>query len=334
MDRRGVLLCVLLACAADAPPPHVPSITTSSRGVFVDGAPYAPVGYCNHAHLLGGKGRSYDIEAAEGFSSIFIYRGLPGQNEGRWGNESWPDTMAFLDRAAAVGVRVLFDFSQNVMLPPMCGIDRCSKVGKPTPEPPYDVIRDAVRRVKDHPALLSWYLIDEPDGGDYPPAYVHAAAQIIRELDQKHPITACFDTTNRPDGTWQRYADAVDVLLADIYPISGSSEACLRSNGCDISKDIGDSVRATVTHTGKPCWFVPQAFGNQEGVQREPSRGEARVMSYTSIIAGATGLYFFTKEDTDKTPPVVLDYVHVGSAQPRSSYSPLLYRTAAHSFCI
>ena len=112
----------------------------------------------------------------------------------------------------------------------------------------------------------------------------------------------------------------MDVLLADIYPISGSSEACLRSNGCDISKDIGDSVRATVTHTGKPCWFVPQAFGNQEGVQREPSRGEARVMSYTSIIAGATGLYFFTKEDTDKTPPVVLDYVHVGSAQPRSSY--------------
>ena len=53
-----------------------------------------------------------DAEAAEGFSSIFIYRGLPGQQEGRWGNESWPDTMAFLDRAAAVGIRVLFDFEE------------------------------------------------------------------------------------------------------------------------------------------------------------------------------------------------------------------------------
>jgi hypothetical protein len=241
---------------AAALPPHVPSITTRRNGVFIDGAPYCPVGYCNHAHAQGGGDRSFDTEAAEGFTSIFIYRGLPGQADGRWGNETWADTMAFMDRAAAVGMRVLFDcaypgapaysmhctvkclpacrvacmtrdcttlrmrtltVSQNAMLPPMCGIDRC----KDPPAPPYDVIRDAVRRVKDHPALLSWYLIDEPDGGGYPPEFVHAAAAIIREMDTKHPITACFDTTNRPDGTWSKYADAVDVLLADIYPISG-----------------------------------------------------------------------------------------------------------------
>ena len=117
--------------------------------MYIDGAPFCPVGYCNHAHAQGGQGRSYDTEAAEGFSSIFIYRGLPGQAEGRWGNESWADTMAFMDRAAAVGVRVLFDFSQNVMLPPMCGIHRC----KDPPAPPYDVIRDAVQRFSEHPAL-------------------------------------------------------------------------------------------------------------------------------------------------------------------------------------
>jgi hypothetical protein len=98
-----------------------------------------------------------------------------------------------------------------------------------------------------------------------------------------------------------------------------------------------------VKHTGKPVWFVPQAFGNQEGIVREPSRcakrpvfapfhcskmmllprqaqdkhreklrrkerrdlcrGEVRAMSYESILAGATGLYFFTREDVDKTPP-------------------------------
>ena len=32
-------------------------------------------------------------------------------------------------------------------------------------------------------------------------------------------------------------------------------------------------------------------------------RGEVRAMSYESILAGATGLYFFTREDVDKTPP-------------------------------
>ena len=66
--------------------------------------------------------------------------------------------------------------------------------------------------------------------------------------------------TNRPDGTWQKYADAVDVLLADIYPISDNSEACTLAADppCNISSDIGDSIRATVQHTGKPVWFVPQ----------------------------------------------------------------------------
>jgi hypothetical protein len=40
--------------------------------------------------------------------------------------------------------------------------------------------RVAVNKFKDHPALLSWYLIDEPDGGGYPPAFVHAAAPLAR----------------------------------------------------------------------------------------------------------------------------------------------------------
>ena len=34
------------------------------------------------------------------------------QGEGRWANESWDDTTAFLDRCASIGIRVLFDFSQ------------------------------------------------------------------------------------------------------------------------------------------------------------------------------------------------------------------------------
>ena len=60
-----------------------------------------------------------------------------------------------------------------------------------------------VEKYKDHPAVLSWYLIDEPDGGSYPPEYVKEAAALIRSLDRSHPISACFDTTNRADGPWR-----------------------------------------------------------------------------------------------------------------------------------
>ena len=288
---------------------HVPKITVANGGILVDGQPFSPNGYTNHAHLRGpanNGSRSYESEVVEGFNAVFTYRGLPGEGEGRFGNESWPDTEAFLDRCAAIGIKVLFDFSQNVMLDEHLA-------------PPLDAIRDAVSRFKDHPAILSWYLIDEPDGRKYPPRWVAAASSLIRSLDTSHPISMCFDTTNRPDGTWPLYVNATDVVLADIYSISGSSKPCTAANGCNITRDVGDSIRATIAATKKTLWYVRQAYGSQEGYQREPSTGEVRAMVYSSIIAGATGIFYFTREDADWTPPVVKNYLHVGTAQPRSS---------------
>ena len=43
-------------------------------------------------------------------------------------------------------------------------VESCSRLGKPVPPPPLDVISQAVNLYKNHPAILSWYLIDEPDG--------------------------------------------------------------------------------------------------------------------------------------------------------------------------
>ena len=299
---------------------HVPEIVSRNGGIYVDGQPFAPVGYTSHAHLQGPSphgSRSYEIEVTEGFNSIFTYRGLPGQGEGPWGNETWNDTMSFLDRCAAIGIKVLFDFSQNAML-------------NVTEPPPLDVIRQAVTKLKDHPAVLSWYLIDEPDGRHYPPAWVAEAASLIRSIDTRRPVSMCFDTTNRGKaGTWQLYVNHTDVVLADIYPVSRRSIACTAATGCNVTKDIGDSIRATIAATNKTTWFVPQAYGSQEGYQREPSAGEARVMVYAALLAGATGSFAFTREDADKTPPVVDRYLHVGTAQPRASPMWSAFRTLA-----
>merc|ERR1719353_60827 len=110
--------------------------------------------------------------------------------------------------------------------------------GPDAPPPQYNVIADAVRRVKDHPALLSWYLIDEPDGSRYPAEYVAKAASLIRGLDPHHPITMCFDTTSREHGAWPDYVNSTDILLADIYPVRNRQEACALDLGCDINKTI------------------------------------------------------------------------------------------------
>ena len=247
---------------------HVPSIKAQNGGVFVDGNPFVPAGFINHAHLRGPgtSTRSYEREVVEGFNTIFTYRGIPGQGEGRWGNESWPDTMAFLDRCAAVGVKVFFDFSQNAMLTPKSA---------PMP-PPLEVVRDAVTRLRGHPAILTWYLIDEPDGRLYPPEWVAEAARIIRSIDARRPISMCFDTTDKAGGTWPKYVNSTDILLADIYPVTRQPGACTAAAGCNITSMVGDSIRQTVERTGLPVWYIPQAFGSQEGYLREPSAGEVR----------------------------------------------------------
>ena len=255
----AVVAAAAAAAASTTPSPHRPHVVAKNGGIFIDGQPFAPSGYIGHAHLQGhGNGtRSYEIEVTEGLNSVFAYRGLPGQGEGQWGNTSWPDTMAFLDRAAAIGMRVLFDFSQNAM--------RCPPGAPPGPcpvPPQLDVIRDAVARLRDHPAILSGYLIDEPDGQQHPPAWVAEAAAAIRALDTSRPISACFLSTDRPPpgDTWRLYAGAVDVVLADIYPIHGNTGPlpCTPVSGCNITADVGDSIRRTVAATGKPVWYVPQ----------------------------------------------------------------------------
>ena len=99
--------------------------------------------------------------------------------------------MAFLDRAQQVGMRVLFDFSEGAM--------KCPDDVRPCTSPPQiGVIRDAVTRLRDHPAVLSWYLIDEPDGKHYPPAWVAEAAAAIRAIDPSRPISACFESGTQP----------------------------------------------------------------------------------------------------------------------------------------
>lgn len=39
----------------------------------------------------------------------------------------------------------------------------------------------------------------------------------------------------------------------------------------------------------KPIWFIPQAFGNQEHWNREPTGREQIAMAYLALIHGVTG---------------------------------------------
>ncbi len=44
----------------------------------------------------------------------------------------------------------------------------------------------------DHPALLAWYISDEPTGHNMPAENLERSYRIVRELDPYHPVTIVF----------------------------------------------------------------------------------------------------------------------------------------------
>lgn len=167
-----------------------------------------------------------------------------------------------LDRAEKLGVKAI---------PHICDFFR----GKED----YDGLRTVVSRIKDSPALLCWYLADEPTGWATLPETLKKAKEIIHEIDPNHPVLVL--SNDRP--SFEAYVDSCDVFLSDPYPIPDSSidmvadwtEACRRATGDRI-----------------PVWMCLQAHG-PPWYGRYPTPVEIRNMAYQAIIHGALGLHWW-----------------------------------------
>ena len=159
------------------------------------------------------------------------------------------------------------------------------------------MLREVVTRFKDHPSLLAWKGVDEPEWGKHPLAPLLRARDIIRELDSNHPIAII----QAPRGTVQSlraYNAAGDITGMDIYPVGypPGTHSLLTNKNLSL---VGDHTRIIMEAAeGKlPVWMVLQIAWS--GVikpgktLRFPTFPEERFMIYQAIINGARGLNFF-----------------------------------------
>lgn len=51
------------------------------------------------------------------------------------------------------------------------------------------LLRDEIRALKDHPAILSWYVADEPEGQGISAETLEEIYDVIRAEDPYHPIS-------------------------------------------------------------------------------------------------------------------------------------------------
>ncbi|UZR96668.1 carbohydrate binding domain-containing protein [Chondrinema litorale] len=242
-------------------------------GLIADGLPFFPFGfYCVPVGNLPEK------EVVHGMNLIAPYQSnLPDGLEER---------KAYMDRCAELGIKV--QYSVNSLI----GSGHNGSRGLDmSDEDKLALLKSEVKTFRDHPALLSWYINDEPDGQGRPPEILEAAYNVIHELDTYHPVSIVFMMPSQAED----FKNTMDIAMTDPYPIPGPPEQVLNNiNG------YGDAYKYE-----KSVWLVPQAFGGQEMWNREPTAKELRVMTYMGLISGAKGIQYFIRGEGNTNPQSV-----------------------------
>ncbi len=218
----------------------------------VDGAPFFPIGIY-HVPL-----ESLAEARAMGFNCLQLWGGSPEQ------------ALANLDAAHEVGLKVILEMS---------GLVR----GGLQPEG----LRAVVEAVREHPALLCWYPVDEPNSEMV--RECEEAYQICRELDDSPPVYLVLCDPN----LFAAYPEALDVLGIDPYPVPGAS----------VSMVAGWMAAAQgATDERRAVWLIPQlhniaAYGGDASQGRAPTAAEQWCMVFQGLIYGAKGIVYYPWDD-------------------------------------
>lgn len=159
-----------------------------------------------------------------------------------------------------------------------------------------------VEAYRGHPALLSWYIADEPDGPGDDPALAVAAYRLVKRLDPRHPVSLVLNCRDSSPS----FLDATDIMMTDVYPIGIDTTRCNATFGvcgCDGCEGRPSDVAHRLDHYRRswppalrhrmPIWIVLQAFGGEHHWSRLPTPQEIRLMTYLALMHDANGIFYW-----------------------------------------
>lgn len=243
--------------------------------MYVDGKRFLPYGWFGC--------RDFERASRYGFNVIIEYAITAFDT---------PELKALFDRLHALGMKaVIYCYPESRMY---------SRPAQrlPLAREEATAIRRRVRSIKDHPALLGWYLCDEPDLSPALPARLEEIHDICREEDPYHPTVIL---NNTGEG-YRKYARCGDIVMPDIYPnfIRGGN------SGVPLIT-VFDSLRACAEAGDRILWCTPQGFNYDDcghPGQRIPTPAELRNMHYQTLLGGATGFIWYIYEYNYPYPEV------------------------------
>lgn len=216
--------------------------------VFVNGKPFFPIGI---------YGATPDALKGTGFN--LIVTDIVGGAGGFSGFD-------FLDRCYENGIMVSI------------GLTGLMRAHLPWQAP------KAVEELKEHPAILGWYVCDEPDHARWtvPPPEVRIASKLLRQSDPNHLTWAVVMPW--ADSNIYQYADTVDIISTDEYSFN-DFPTYKPSPIAHLIRTIGVLKRAVKDE--RPIWLVTEAFGKVTPEQMVAS-------TYVSLAQGVNGIIYFS----------------------------------------
>jgi len=236
-------------------------ITLRDDGVtLINGVPFFPLG------LYSCPSSEFSYIKAMGFNSVHSYS---------------PVSMDYLRAAEAAGLRAL---------PRLRG--EGGKDFHIYHDPDLNAVTPVnyINSLKSSPALLGYYLFDEPNPGQTPREKLKALCDLVRRTDPYHLAAGC---NNSYQAAYYRVSDA---MMVDSYPVPGPLDQLIHRTR--------EGAAAQAPNYG--LWFIPQAFNYEThfahrldrpgryGLRRLPTFDETRTMPWLAIALGAKGLFYYS----------------------------------------
>jgi hypothetical protein len=216
-------------------------------------------------------------EIIKGFNMISPYQKIAP--------ETLNERKAYMDRCAELGMKVHYN-----LLSVSGGGGVGSKIDTLSDEEKRVRMIAEIKNFRDHPALLGWYIADEPNGYKIPPEKLEEIYMTVKELDPWHPVSIVFMA---PFLSSKKYINTMDIVMADPYPVPDLPVTIVGDATGQLKSEFSGK---------KPVWIVPQAFGGGEIWAREPTFQEIRSMTWQSVIKGATGIQYFVRQGLNYFP--------------------------------
>lgn len=234
--------------------PRTPQVLIDPAGnTRVNGQPFFPIA------LYHVPAKDFARVKALGFNTVQA-----------WGTKL-PEAKANLDAAQANGLMVILE-----------GATYAADKGD------LSALDPALKAFGDHPALLSWYLTDEPSG-DAKLAWCRRVHQYLAAKDPHHPV---FMTSCSP-GEFGAYAPVTDIFAVDPYPIPSAPVTMV--------SDWMQRAQTAVTQ-GQPVWLIPQlhnwaAYDGHPEKGRYPTPEEERNMVYQGLVWNSKAIFYYPWDD-------------------------------------